>query len=153
MKKKINLLTTPFLCGALGFAVGHTGIASDTFERGISAYEKQQYTKAFELIKDSAEQGKTRAQYLLGTMYRSGIGVEADEYEGFYWCQKAAEEGLREAQFQVGLMYLEGEGVTPDEEKAIEWLWAAADRGYTQATELLQYILSGDHQDEYGIGC
>ena len=153
MKKKIKLLTARLLCVAIGFVVGHAGVAADTFQRGITAYEKGQYNTAFKLIKNSAEQGETRAQHLLGTMYRSGMGVDVDEYEGFYWCQKAAEEGLREAQFQVGLMYLEGEGVTPDEEKAVEWLWAAADRGYTQATELLQYILSGDHQDEYGIGC
>lgn len=153
MSKKRKPLTSAVLCCAVAFSVSPPGMASDQFERGLSAYEQGQYDLAFQLIKDSAEQGKTGAQHLLGAMYRRGIGVGVDEYEGFYWCKQAAEEGLLEAQFQLGLMYLEGEGVAEDEEKAMEWLWAAADRGYPQATEVLQYILSGDHSEEYGIGC
>ena len=153
MNSNIRSLTSTILYCAAACSVSPSGMASEQFEQGLSAYEQGQYTLAFQLIKHSAEQGKTSAQHLLGAMYRRGIGVDSNEYEGFYWCKRAAEEGLLEAQFQLGLMYLEGEGVTEDEGKAMEWLWAAADRGYPQASEVLQYILSGNASDEFGIGC
>lgn len=153
MKGKTKSSGCKLLCWVAACSFTVPGIASDRFEQGLSAYQRGQYTQAFEMIRASAEQGKTTAQHLLGAMYRRGIGVEADQQEGFYWCKRAAEEGLLEAQFQLGLMYLEGEGVASDEAKAIEWLWAAADRGYPQASEVLQYVLSGSHFDEFGIGC
>ncbi len=55
-------------------------------------------------------------------MYQRGLGVEENEYQGFYWCRKAAEEGLLEAQFHLGLMYLQGVGVTEyiEEEQLFE---------------------------------
>ncbi len=118
-------------------------------ELGMEAFKKGQYTEAFRLIKVSAENGSVESQFILSTMYRHGLGIEADEYAGFFWCKKAAEEEHVEAQFQLGLMYLGGEGVTEDETEAQEWLWAAAERGYPQATELLTFIYS----DDYGIGC
>jgi len=97
----------------------------------------------------SAEQGNAKAQHLLGTMYRAGLGTEPDEYKGFEWCQRAAKDGLLETQFQLGLMYFDGDGVTQNDDKAMEWIWLAADRGYPQATEVLQYILAND----FGMGC
>jgi TPR repeat protein len=153
MNRKIKPLTSSILYCAVVCSASPPGMASEQFEQGLSAYEKGRYSLAFRLIKKSAEQGKASAQHLLGAMYRRGLGIEPDEYEGFYWCKRAAEEGLLEAQFQLGLMYLHGEGVTEDQGKAMEWLWAAADRGYPQASEVLQYILSGDNSEEFGIGC
>lgn len=126
---------------------------ADEYQAGITAYNKGYYIRAFKLIKRGAEQGDVKSQYALSTMYRRGLGVEADEYEGFYWCKRAAEEGYLEAQFQLGLMYLEGEGVTQDEDEAQNWLWSAADRGYPQASEVLTYIFSENYDVEQGLGC
>ena len=123
------------------------------YELGLEAFYKGQYDKAFRLIKMGAEGGDVKSQFILSTMYRRGLGVNADEYAGFEWCKKAAEEELLEAQFQLGLMYLEGEGVTEDETEAQKWLWQAADRGYPQATEVLTYIFSDSYNDDYGLGC
>ena len=123
------------------------------YEQGLAAFNKGQYTQAFQLITASAERGDVRSGFILSTMYRRGIGVEADEYKGFDWCKKAAEEGHLEAQFQLGLMYLEGEGISEDETQAQNWLWSAADRGYPQASEVLTYIFSEDYHQEYDLGC
>ena len=144
---KTNLATAVCLATSLALPLPASG--ESAYHRGITAYEKGRYHEAFELIRESAQQGVGRAQHLLSTFYRRGIGVKADEYEGFAWCRRAAEQGVLEAQFQLGMMYLEGEGVTEDDERAVEWLWAAADRGYPQATELLQYVLNHDT----GYGC
>ena len=117
------------------------------------AFNQGAYTRAFELIRQSAERGQVQSQFILSIMYRRGVGVDVDEYEGFLWCEKAAENGYLEAQFQLGLMYLEGAGVTEDETQAQNWLWSAADRGYPQATEVLTYILSDDYASEHVLGC
>ena len=136
---------------ALGWvlALGPSPAAADSYQRGLAAYQQGDYLRAFDLLKASAENGEPHAQHLLGTMYRRGLGVKENEYEGFEWCKRAAEEGLLEAQFQLGLMYLQGEGVTENDDEAQKWLWAAADRGYPQATEVLQYIFTSD----FGVGC
>ena len=123
------------------------------YELGLAAFNKGQYTQAFQLIKTSAERGEAKSQFILSTMYRRGLGVETDQYRGFDWCKMAAEEGHLEAQFQLGLMYLEGEGISEDETEAQNWLWSAADRGYPQASEVLTYIFSGNYHEEFGIGC
>ena len=102
------------------------------------------------LIQEAAEQGHAEAQLLLSTIYRQGLGVEADEYLSFSWCLKAAEQGLPEAQFQLGLMYLEGEGVTDDEAEGFRWLWMAADQGHADAAAVVRYQLSDEYADEYG---
>ena len=128
-------------------------LAGNEYELGLEAFNNGEYQKAFSLIKLSAEKGDVKSQFILSTMYRRGLGVKADEYEGFNWCKLAAEEGHLEAQFQLGLMYLEGEGISEDEGEAQNWLWAAADRGYPQASEVLTYVFSEDYHQEYGIGC
>lgn len=133
---------------SLTLSLASIGVA-DEYQKGLIAYNDARYEQAIQYFERSAEQGNTKAQYLLGTMYRVGIGVEPDEYKGFDWCERAAKEGHLEAQFQVGLMYLEGEGVTQNDEKAMEWIWNASDRGYPQAIEVLQYILEND----FGMGC
>lgn len=126
----------------------------DEYSSGLLAYQNGDHNKAFELIKMSAESGMAKSQLLLSTMYRRGIGVEQDEYEGFYWCKQAAEQEVLEAKFQLGLMYMEGEGVSEDEDEAIKWLWDAAQLGYPQATEMLQYVFSEEYDiEESNIGC
>jgi len=128
-------------------------ITAGEYELGLDAFKEKRYSHAFQLIKASAERGDVRSSFILSTMYRRGLGVEADEYNGFDWCKKAAEEGHLEAQFQLGLMYLEGEGISEDETQAQNWLWAAADRGYPQASEVLTYIFSEDYHQEHDLGC
>lgn len=129
-------------------------VRGDEYTRGITAYESGDYSKAFELIKISAKSGAAKSQLILSTMYRRGIGIKKDEYEGFYWCKQAAEQEVLEAKFQLGIMYMEGEGVTENEDDAIQWLWGAADQGYPQAAEMLQYIFSEEFDIEASnIGC
>ena len=137
------------LIGFLALSAPSSDLFADDYNCGIQAYQQGKHDKAFQCIKMSAEQGHIKAQYLVCTMYRLGLGVEQNEYKAFEWCKQAAEEGILEAQFQLGLMYLEGDGVTPDDEEAIKWLWEAADRGYPQASEILQFIFS----DDFSVGC
>ena len=153
-----NLIRSAIIPAVIGSFMGlstiSTQASSDEYASGVVAYKNGDYSKAFELFKVSAESGTAKSQLALSTMYRRGLGIEQNEYEGFYWCKQAAEQEVLEAKFQLGIMYMEGEGVTEDETQAIKWLWDAADLGYPQASEMLQYVFSEEFDvEESNIGC
>lgn len=138
----------------LGLSGLPSEVKADEYVLGLTAYENGEYSRAFELFKLSAESGTAKSQLILSTMYRQGVGIEQNEYEGFYWCKQAAEQEFLEAKFQLGIMYIDGEGVSDDEDEAIKWLWDASSQGYPQATEMLQYVLSEEFDiEESNIGC
>ena len=72
-------------------------IAKEDFNKGCSAYRKQDYTEAVKWWRKAAEQGNTDAQYSLGVCYFFGHGVTKDEAEAVKWLRKAAGLGHREA--------------------------------------------------------
>jgi TPR repeat protein len=133
----------------LAIGLNAPSAAFDATSLGVDAYLSGDYDLAQQELETASHAGHPRAQYLLGTMYQNGFGVEPDEYEAFRWFREAAENELLEAQFQLGLMYLEGVGVTQNDELAMQWIWQAADRGYPQAKDVLQFMLL----DDFGVGC
>ena len=68
----------------------------------------------------AARQGNADAQYNLGVIYYSGLGVNY----GFaaHWFQLAAQQGHVQAQRDLGKMYERGQGVMPDYVEAYQWL-------------------------------
>jgi len=145
-----RLATLPAKIGC-AVAIGCTpaALSAQDIDDGIVAYQSAEYSKAFRIFKQKAETGDSRAQYLLGTLYRNGKGAPLDEYDAFRWYKLAAEAGLLEAQYQIGMMYLQGEGVTANDDEALKWLWKAASGGYPQAAETLEYVLYND----FTYGC
>src|SRR6266496_4967168 len=67
---------------------------------------------------EAAERGDAEAQFNLGMMYSTGLGIEKDDSAAFRWNQKAAEQGHKEAEFILGLMFHEGAGTAKDETQA-----------------------------------
>jgi len=127
--KKLKPAVLPaVVCSILGLSCMSLEAKGDEHSFGIVAYKNGEYSKAFELFKLSAESGAAKSQLILSTMYRQGLGVEQNEYEGFYWCKQAAEQEVLEA--KLGIMYMEGEGVSDDEDEAIKWLWDTSSQGY-----------------------
>ncbi len=150
LKIRRKFATFPANIGcAVAIGCSAVTLAAQDIDDGIVAYQSGEYDKAFQILKHNAEMGDSRAQYLLGTLYRTGIGAPLDEYDAFRWYKLAAEDGLLEAQYQVGMMYLQGEGVTSNDEEALKWLWKAASQGYPQAAETLEYVLYND----FTYGC
>ncbi len=72
-------------------------------------------------IRTLAEQGDTEAQFVLGTMYRDGQGVEKDLAETLKWWEKAAELGNVDAQFALGNIHSGGFGVARDYVQSYMW--------------------------------
>ena len=98
-------------------------------EKGISLDE----------MKAKAEKGDTDAQYLLGSFYRSGVGVEKDQQKAVYWLQKASEGGNAEAKLDLGVMYSIGEEIPKDGKKAVSLVMQSAGQGQPWAQFLLYY--------------
>jgi hypothetical protein len=82
-------------------------------------------------VKQLAEQGDTKAQFVLGSMYRDGRGVAQNEDEMLHWWRMAAEQGNFDAQFALGNLYSGGSGVAKDHVLAYMWFDILA----AQATE------------------
>ncbi len=141
---KLKTVTT-----AVILTLSSHGLHAESLEAGVAAYQEKQYSKALEIFQQYAEKGDPTAQFYLSVLYRSGMGVERDEYEAFDWCKKSAGEGVLDAQFQLGIMYLHGEGAEEDDALALEWLWQASDRGHLHAREVLQFVL----QNDFTTGC
>ncbi len=86
---------------------------------------------------ETAERGDAEAQFNLGMMYSTGLGIEKDDAAAFRWIYKAAEQGHAEAEFIVGLMFDEGRGTTKDEGEAVKWYRKAADHSEPRAQHQL----------------
>lgn len=106
---------------------------ADSFQEGVSAYDKGDYTTALKKFKPLAEQGNADAQYNLGIMYRNGRGVSQDYNQAVRWYTMAAEQGLADAQLNLGVMYDNGQGVVQDNKQAVRWYTMAAQNGIPRA--------------------
>lgn len=127
----------------------------------------QRIPKTFTGIAESrlrtlAEQGQARAQYNLGYMYASGMGVPQDDEEAARWYRLAAEQGYARAQdtlgalardghasaqYNLGLMHANGRGVPQNDKVAARWYGRAAKQGYAPA----QYSLGLMRRDGQGV--
>lgn len=86
-------------------------------------------TSAFNLYKESAEQGNDGAQYDLAHMYASGKGTLKNLKKAFYWFKKSAEQDNMSAQLFLGLSYDNGDGTLKDLKKALFWYKKSAENG------------------------
>lgn len=128
------------------------GAEPGDLERGIEAFEHQDYDTAMGLIRPLAEAGDTEALYFMGTFYLYGAGVEMNPVEANTWFRRAydqwaveANAGKASSMVEVGMMLNTGIGVDRDAPKALEWLRRAADLGEVSAwTELGNLYIAGD---------
>lgn len=89
---------------------------------------------------DSAKDGDSYSQLLLGYKYYNGQDVTQDYSKALEWYQKAAEQGYADAQIYLGMMYHNGEGTPVDYIMAHMWFNLAAAKGHNRAVELRDLI-------------
>ena len=97
--------------------------------KGLTAFDNQDYATAFKEWKPLAEQGNAVAQTNLGWMYQNGLGVPQDNKEAARLYRLAAEQGNADAQYNLGAMYGNGTGVVQDFIYAHMWWNIAASNG------------------------
>ena len=71
--------------------------ATERFEDGLAAYQRNDYEKSLKTLRPLAEKGDARAQYLLGRQYQFGQGTKADRAEAYHWYRRAEAKGHVEA--------------------------------------------------------
>ncbi len=98
-------------------------------------------------LRASAEAGDAEAQFILGGMYVTGVGVPQDAAEAVAWYRRAAEQGDARAQYNLGGMYRKGRGVPQDAAGAVAWYRRAAEQGHARA----QYNLGGMYRQGRGV--
>ncbi|MDX1487963.1 MAG: tetratricopeptide repeat protein, partial [Acidiferrobacterales bacterium] len=104
--------------------------AGASFDEGLAAYNRGDYTTAVREWRPLAAQGDADAQNKLGFMYYFGQGVPQDYAEALNWYRRAAEQGFAYAQFSLGFMYAKGQGVPKDYAEAVKWSRKAAEQGH-----------------------
>ncbi len=73
-------------------------------DTAAAAYRNGDYAAALHELSPPAENGDAEAQFLLGSMFEGGLGVEQSYAEAIKWYGLAAERGLVRAQFHLGLL-------------------------------------------------
>jgi ankyrin repeat protein len=104
------------------------------------AVRLRDFDKAVSLWRGAAERGNARAQYRLGSAYRSGRGIDRDLSKAAFWFEKAANGGEPDAQYALGMLYQKGHGVAQNRDQAMSLLGLAARRGHREAKAALDEI-------------
>ena len=119
----------------------------ELYNKGMTYYNKRDYTEAVKYFKQAAEEGYADAQYMLGICYLTGHGVTQDYNEVVKWYRKAAEQGNADAQNGLGSCYYTGHGVTQNYNEAVKWYRKAAEQGSAGG----QWSLGLCYQYGYGV--
>ncbi len=113
--------------------LGNSVVLAADFDKGVRAAQAGDYETALAEWVPLAEQGGSAAQYNLGIMYKSGLGVTESDRTAVKWFAKAAEQGDAEAQFMLAHMYSLGKGVPENDQAAMKWFAKSAEQGHGDA--------------------
>lgn len=130
-----------------GFSLVRKANAGDPaaqHELGIRYLIGQGFTadsvKAFNLIKQAADQQYMLAQYNLAVFYSNGWGTEWNPFEAFKHFRIAALSGMPDALFALGLNYTDNLVVKQDWKTAYRYVKQAAEKNYKPAIEVLEKL-------------
>ena len=85
------------LAAVAALMIGLGGNARADYSDGQAAFERQDYSTALYHLEPLAAQGDGRAQYLVGIIYRDGLGVQPDYVTAYAWLHVAAARGQPQA--------------------------------------------------------
>ena len=93
-----------------------------------------------ESLRQKAERGDTKAQYLLGKQLLAKAKGPGQITEAVRFLTASATQGNQYAQYALGRLFLSGEDVPKDQKVAIHWLTLAAEQGSEYARFLLNRL-------------
>ena len=91
-----------FLCVVFPFVSN-----ADQLEDAKAAIQNEDFTKSYELLLPLGEENNAVAQFLLGSLYINGQGVEKDDTKGLSWIMKSARQGYDQARLRALSIYFE----------------------------------------------
>ncbi|BBK31830.1 Sel1 repeat-containing protein [Stella humosa] len=92
----MRIRSIAFIASALALAAPATASAQD-YAAGLRCYEFNDFGCALNQWMPLANNGVTRAQYRIGSLYAEGTGVPTDKAEAYKWFAIAAAKGDRTA--------------------------------------------------------
>ncbi len=101
---------------------------------------KEDIPMAAQWNRRAAEQGFAPSEYLVGSSYEYGRGVEKDMAKAVEWYRRSAEKNFAAAQFILAGCYERGRGVPRDLEKALEWYRRAEENGHKMAASKVKAL-------------
>jgi TPR repeat protein len=116
-----------FLLAIVLMVDSSTAVAALSGEEPYEALQRGDFRVAAGLLYPLAEKGDARAQYNLGLLYASGLGVTHDYHAALKWHRMAAKQGHAGAQNELAQMYSKGQGVPQDYIRAYMWYSVAAE--------------------------
>jgi len=99
---------------------------ANQFRKGLTAFNRHDYTAAGQLLRSPAEHGHSGAQAILCFLHTHGRGVPQSFRIAAMWCHRSADQGNPQGQYLLGLLYNMGHGVPEDYVQAYKWLNLAA---------------------------
>jgi TPR repeat protein len=118
-------------------------------EKGLLAFNSNEYDAAFAIWQPLADAGDAESQYGLGMMYGNGFGVAMDDALALKWYGLAAEQGHSGAMCNLAVMHQNGWGVPLNEEEAVRLYSLAAEQGVAEAMVSLGRHFAMDFSEAY----
>jgi len=140
-----------FMVAALLTLFAAPAAQAQSFERGLSAYNRADYDTALREWDALAQFGDPKAQFALGLMHTFGHGVPESDINAMDWYQRAANRGHSGAQLFLGHGYETGNGVEQDYEIAFQWYLRAAEQGLGRAQNNLGRLYELGHGVEVDL--
>jgi uncharacterized protein len=106
--------------------------------------------QAVKYLEKSADLGFAEAQFMLASLFETGIGIGENRKslsQSLQWHRKAAEQGHSDAALAVGTAYFLGRGVVLDYAQAAVWYTKAAEQGDSAA----QYLIASMYESATGV--
>lgn len=123
------------LCTMLWCPVADAGAAAEPTEPARAAIRVKDFRRAAEALRLLADSGNSHAQFLLGSLYRVGLGVPVQQAEARKLFAAAADRKHVAAAYSMAMLLATEE--PRDEEQARIWLKRAADGGHSLARAAL----------------
>ena len=99
--------------------------------------DRADYQTSLKLWLDAAQDGDSKSQYYVGTLYEKGPKGTPDYALAAVWYQKAAEQGNRQAAMNLGRLYEQGLGVPKSSPTASKWYAKASGLGQADLSMLM----------------
>jgi TPR repeat protein len=90
-----------FLLAFAMFFASAAAMAGGTLDDGITAMLRGDNATALKVFRPLAVKGNAEAQYYMGYMYQSGIGVPVDKKTALQWYNRSAAQGNNGASIQA----------------------------------------------------
>jgi len=114
--------------------------------QALKLYDTKQWAEAYYILIRPQISEIAISQFILGKLFRGGLGVSQDYTIAVKWFRSAAEQGNADAQQALAEMLNMGYGVPENSVEAVKWTRKAAEQGNRQA----QYDMGAVY--EYGVG-